>query len=171
MVFEDLFCSFIFTRPPCIFIPIHICFYPSKWRVDGSRHKAMLHSPCVIPGESIATCTVLYVIVSCQIGLMHGSLGHLWLTKAGTHMNMVIIEICLLPFGMGHMMCHVQNAGHVSHMSCGQSWPMKTPHTWTKYNWFFVIQFAIRCYKLPTDISCVCMHTWRLTIYIINVEH
>ena len=41
MVFEDLFAPSFFTRPP-IFLPVHIRFYPSKWRVDESRHKAML---------------------------------------------------------------------------------------------------------------------------------
>ena len=30
-----------FTRPP-IFLPVHIRFYLSKWRVDGSLHKAMM---------------------------------------------------------------------------------------------------------------------------------
>ena len=29
-----------FTRPP-IFLPVHIRFYPSKWRMDGFLHKAM----------------------------------------------------------------------------------------------------------------------------------
>ena len=27
---------------PFIFLPVHSHFYPSKWRVDGSLHKAML---------------------------------------------------------------------------------------------------------------------------------
>ena len=46
MVLEDfLFLNFV-THPP-IFLPIHIRFYPSKWRVDGSLHKAMLCSFCL----------------------------------------------------------------------------------------------------------------------------
>ena len=32
-----------FTRPP-IFLPIHSRFYPFKWRVDGSLHKAVIHT-------------------------------------------------------------------------------------------------------------------------------
>ena len=45
MVLEDLFCSFIFLpvhNTSTIFLPVHIHFYLSKWRVDGSLHKAML---------------------------------------------------------------------------------------------------------------------------------
>ena len=35
---------FIFPihNPSTKFLPVHICFYPSKWRVDGSLHKAMV---------------------------------------------------------------------------------------------------------------------------------
>ena len=40
MVLEDLFAPSFFYRPP-IFLPVRIRFYPSKWRVDGSLHKAM----------------------------------------------------------------------------------------------------------------------------------
>ena len=45
MVLEDPFLLFHFfypstTRPP-IFLPVHIRFYPSLGRVDGSLHKAM----------------------------------------------------------------------------------------------------------------------------------
>ena len=44
MVLEDLFLLLhFFTRPP-IFVLVHVRFYPSKWRVDGSLHKAM-HMP------------------------------------------------------------------------------------------------------------------------------
>ena len=43
MVLEDLFLLLLhfFTRSP-IFLPANIRFYPFKWRVDGSLHKAML---------------------------------------------------------------------------------------------------------------------------------
>ena len=37
MVLEDLF----FTTHPPIFLPVHTRFYPPKWQVDGSFHKAM----------------------------------------------------------------------------------------------------------------------------------
>ena len=30
-----------FFYPSTIFLPVHIRFYPSKWQVDGSLHKAM----------------------------------------------------------------------------------------------------------------------------------
>ena len=29
-------------HPPPVFLPVHNSFYPSKWQVDGSLHKAML---------------------------------------------------------------------------------------------------------------------------------
>ena len=35
---RPFFCSFIFLpvhNTSTIFLPVHICFYPSKWRVDG----------------------------------------------------------------------------------------------------------------------------------------
>ena len=38
--------------PPPIFLPVHIGFYPSKWRVDGSLHEAMLVAAL---GNSITT--------------------------------------------------------------------------------------------------------------------
>ena len=38
--FSYFFAPSFFTHPP-IFLPVHIRFYPSKWRVDGSVHKAM----------------------------------------------------------------------------------------------------------------------------------
>ena len=43
-----------YTRPP-IFLHIHNGFYPSKWRVDRSLHKAMLRSVLVIwtPGQGL----------------------------------------------------------------------------------------------------------------------
>ena len=46
LTFEDylFFAPSVFypsaTHQP-IFLPVHIRFYPSKWRVDGSLHKAM----------------------------------------------------------------------------------------------------------------------------------
>ena len=43
MVLEDFFCSviaYLSTTHPPIFLPIHIGFYPSKWRVVRSLHKA-----------------------------------------------------------------------------------------------------------------------------------
>ena len=39
-VLEDPFLLYFFTHPP-IFLPVHIGFYPSKWRVDRSLHNAM----------------------------------------------------------------------------------------------------------------------------------
>ena len=39
---RPFFSPSFFTRPP-IFLPVHIRFYPSKWWVDGSLHKAMVH--------------------------------------------------------------------------------------------------------------------------------
>ena len=38
---RPFFAPSFFTRPP-IFLPVHIRFYLSKWRVDGSLHKAMV---------------------------------------------------------------------------------------------------------------------------------
>ena len=37
---RPFFAPSFFTRPP-IFLPVHVRFYPSKWQVDGSLHKAM----------------------------------------------------------------------------------------------------------------------------------
>ena len=42
MVLEDLF--YPSTTCPPIFLPVHIRFYPSKWWVGGSLHKAMVQS-------------------------------------------------------------------------------------------------------------------------------
>ena len=44
MVLEDFFDLSFFTRPPDIFLPVHNWFYPSKWTVNGSLHKAMVKS-------------------------------------------------------------------------------------------------------------------------------
>ena len=39
--FRDVF-VFPIHNPSTKFLPVHINFYPSKWRVDGSLHKAMV---------------------------------------------------------------------------------------------------------------------------------
>ena len=36
-------------NPSSIFLPVHIRFYPSKWQVDGSLDKAMIHTNIKLP--------------------------------------------------------------------------------------------------------------------------
>ena len=51
IVLKTFFALSFFTRPP-IFLPVHNGFYPSKWRVDGSLHKAMLRWHCLLISQT-----------------------------------------------------------------------------------------------------------------------
>ena len=56
--FSPFFCSLICLpvhNPSTIFLPVHIRFYPSKWRVDGSLHEAMTH-PLTTTVKSVIPC-------------------------------------------------------------------------------------------------------------------
>ena len=59
MVLEHLFLLLHFFTRPSIFLPIHNCFYPSKWRVDGSLHKAM---ECIMVASYCLSNSVLHRI-------------------------------------------------------------------------------------------------------------
>ena len=56
--FGRLFAPSFFTSPS-IFLPVHNGFYPSKWRVDGSLHKAMFT-------DYIAKRNVLFYVTAHQ---------------------------------------------------------------------------------------------------------
>ena len=68
MVLEDILFGRHFFAPsffypsttcPPIFLPVHIRFYPYKWRVDGFLHKAMLQHDKLLYGCDPSTVVLL----------------------------------------------------------------------------------------------------------------
>ena len=63
---KPFFAPSFFTRPP-IFLPVHIRFYPSKWQVDRSLHKAMVLSEMCKYSKMyilLTTCLITLICVS-----------------------------------------------------------------------------------------------------------
>ena len=89
-------------NPSSIFIPVHIRFYPSKWRVDGSLDKAML---------IIIHITSSYLLLEYYVGWsthywMCITVG--WVGPSCTHYSSILVKY----------LSHLQPAKHVMQDTC-----------------------------------------------------